>query len=897
MHRDIAARELEEEIRLHIALRAESIREQHDSTAAQPAATMPAANTTSEIRDHAYSSARRQFGNATSLQERSRDMWGLMNIEDLARDVRFALRRLATHRGFALGVISVMAIGIGATTAMFSAVDAALLRPLPFHAPEQLVQLREIDMPFDPGAGYTGPRPPPTVDLVEVGKMPALFSSAAAYAAGGLNLADADHPIRVKAGVVTQNFFATLGIAPVMGRVFNSAEGAPNGPAVAVISYGLWQRQYGNRDISDLHITLGKRDYAVIGVMPERFGFPAESDVWIPLTVPNTFATFEAFRSHLPSVVIARLAPGVTVHTASAGLLTRLEQWRGNIDSSMLHFYDEMLVRARTNGLIQPLQQSLLGDRSRALFVLLGATGMLLLIACVNVTNLLLSQANIRRREIALRQVLGATRGRLVRQLLVESLLLACAGTVVGLLLAPFALRGMRSLIPASLDGIATPTIDWRVLLFATALALITSVAFGLWPAFRTTQQDASTVIKVGGGHGATGGGAGRAHRTMVSIELALTVMLLIGAGLMLRSFQRLTAQDNGMRTFNVGTLELTMSEAGGGRAERVRKLDEIVERLQSSPEFKSAGFVNDLPLNGAGGIGVQITIDGTPAPANIDDTPGARYLRASAGYFQALGISLLRGRLFTMADDSLAPSVAIISASMANKYWPNTDAVGRTFHMGDAATTVIGIVADVREHKLEDEAGAQMYFPIRVAPTATVALVARSTLPPATLLARMQQAVRSVDKSQAVYNLRMMVDVVSKSVAPRRTNTILIAAFALLALVLAAVGVYAVVSYGVSHRSRELAIRSALGASGLDLVAMISREMVPVALLGIASGVAGAWALAKTLGSLVYGVQVHDGLTFALVPLALIIPTALATLVPARRAWRVNPAEVMRAD
>lgn len=884
-NRDRATRELEEEMQLHRALRAE-----HIATGDTRAAVDP--NT---LRD-AHIAAHRRFGNTTVMQERSRDMWGFGSFDEVAGDMRYAVRRLTQQRAFSLGVIGVMAIGIGAVTAMFSAVDAALLRPLPFHRPEQLVRLSGIDVPFDPGAAQRDNHPR-RLDMTDVAKMSSLFSSAAAYAAGGLNLADDEHPVRVKAGVVTANFFTTLGVTPALGRTFTAVEGAPDGPNVAIISHALWQRQFGSRSIDGLRITLGKRQYTVVGVMPERFTFPAESDVWIPLTVPSTFSTFDAFRGYLPTVVIARTAPGVSVDVASKGLTARLEQWRTTLGKPQLENYDTMLADVRETGAARALQSALVGDRSRALFVLLGATGLLLLVACVNVTNLLLSHASQRRRELAVRHVLGATRACIVRQLLTESLVLAACGGALGVLAAPLALGTMRTLLPESLASVAPATIDARVLVFATMLAVGTGIAFGLWPAFRSTRGSASEIIKGGGGHGSTTAGAGRARRLLVSAELALTVMLLVGAGLMLRSFEQLLREDNGMHTQGVGTLEMAIPSTSGGRAERVAKIDRVLERLASVPGIEAAAAVNDLPLNGAGGISVTVRIDGAPPPATLDDTPGARYLMATDNYFRAMGIILLAGRTFTAADDSLAPSVAIVSASMAKQYWPNGSALSRTFQLFDKPTTIIGVVSDVRERKLEAAGGPQMYLPLRATPPTTVAIVVRSSLLPSALLSQMQQTVQSVDKSQAVYNVRMMDDLVGVAVAPRRTNTMLIAAFALLALALAAVGVYAVVSYSVSQRTRELGIRAALGASGASLVRMFAREMAWVTAVGIAVGLAGAWALARVLESLVYGIDVHDALTFVLVPLAMLVPTALATYVPARRAWRVNPADVMRAD
>lgn len=903
LRREQVTRELEEEIRIHIELRAEWMQTQerlqhsrHHQTTNALSVQNDAAYVMSN--DTAHRAARKRFGNRTLIQERSKDMWGFGSAEELSRDFRFATRRLARRKTFALSVIAVMAVGIGAVTAMFSAVDAALIRPLPFLHPEQLVTLPPIRVPFDPGSNsrMSASR---SFDFRDATAMRNVFSEVAAYAAGGLNLGDPDHPARLKAGVVTANFFRTLGINAFRGRTFAANEGNPGGPRVAILSHGLWQRQFGGRDITGLQIVLSAKTYDVIGVAPPGFGFPAESDLWIPMTVPTTPETFGAFRNFLPTTVIGRVVDSIAPRVASAQLLERLKQSRAAMNEPKHLNFDDTIDEATVKGAARPLQRELVGDRRSALMFLLAATGLLLLVACVNVTNLLLSQATLREREIAVRQVLGASRVRIVRQLLTESVVLSATGALIGIALAPVMLRVMRALLPTSLAGVASATIDLRVITFAALIALVTGLAFGLWPALGSTRRSHAETIKGGGGHGATTAGAKGARRALVLAELALTVMLLIGAGLMLRSFDKLLRLDSGMRVENVATLEMSIPRgAPGGRAEILRHMDAILGQLAATDGIVAAGVVNDLPLSGAGGIGLSIEVDGAPRVKGEEMT-FARYLLASGGYFKAMGITLLAGRTFTAADDSLAPKVAIISSGMARKYWPDRDAVGRTFRLAGDSTgmTIVGVVSDVREGKLENDPGLQMYLPIHAQTPASLAIVARGSLAPRALLSHLQDAVRSVDKSQAVYNVRMMEDVLSKSVAPRRTNTILISLFAAVALALAVVGVYAVVAHNVSNRSRELGIRSALGATGSHLLRMISREMLWVSVAGVAIGVTGAWALAKTLESLVYEVDVHDPLTYVVVPLALLVPIAFATFIPARRAMRVNPADVMRAD
>ncbi len=885
-----ASDELREEMQLHVEMRAEANRR----------AGMDGAD--------AEFAARRQFGNQVALRADSRESWGFAWPEETLRDLRYALRRLVQRPGFALAVIGVMALGIGATTAMFSAVDAAMLRPLPFPNAGELVDLKKIDVPFDPGTVLpTGGSSSASlrydvhgVMFADVAEMRDVFSHIAAYAAGGLNLADPEHPLRLKAGVVTVDFFRTLGVAPETGRTFAASEGVPNGPNVVVLSYGLWQRLYAGRDALNSTVQLSSAAYTVIGVMPRGFSFPGESDLWIPMSVPITFSTFSAFSGFLAPSVIARVAPGVKVGVASDRLLARWKQAAAAetpIDGKFRPAGDKA-KEFRESGALTSLQRGLVGSQRTALLMLLCATVLLLLIACANVTNLLLSHAAARRHEIALRAVLGASRGRIVQQLLTESVVLACTGAALGVALAPALLGVVRVLMPAELAGVAPAHLDLRVLAFATVLALATGIAFGLWPALGITREAPAETIK-SGSRSATSRRGALGRRALAGTELALTLILLVGAGLMLRSFQRVMELNTGMDTDRVGTLEMVFPKSAGDRSRRLQVIDDILARLLTMPGISAVGVVNDLPMSVGGRVAVGITVEGAPKPKG-DGTTFVRWLMANSGYFEALGIPLKHGRLFTAADDSLAPKVVVINETMARSYWAGADPVGRTFTaMGPTPITVIGVVADVREslRGAPMKVFPQMYAPVAAQTPDHLAIVARGSLPPKILLARMTEAVRAVDRSQAVFELKMMDEVVGNSVAPRRANTLLVSIFATLALILSAIGVYAVVSHGVAQRTRELGIRTALGANGRDLLSLVARDMVWVTVTGLGVGLAGAWAIARVLESLLYGVTVHDTLTFVTVPLVLVVSAAFATLVPARRAMFVNPADVMRAD
>jgi putative ABC transport system permease protein len=877
LRRDHYTAELEEEMRLHRQLRAERL---------QGGGMSP---------DGARYAAKRRFGNGTHIQERSRDMWGFDWVEQAAADLRFAVRRLRNRPAFSLSTIAVTALGIGATTAVFSAVDAAILRPLPFLRPGELVTLTRVQVPFEPEV-TGGARASNEVNLLDVLALPDLFANAAAYASGGLNIEDQSHPRRVRAGVVTASLFPTLGVAARTGRTFSVEEGKPRGPKVVLISDALWRTHFGGADILGRTIRLSGHGYTIIGIMPPNFGFPSESELWIPMTNPTTSETFAPFRGWLPQNSIARLAPGVTRDLASKQLLARWELGVKPREPGRRYRSENQLEHVRATGAALPLQREIVGgDRRKALYVLMGATALLLLIACANVANLLLSDGATRHREVALREVLGASRGRVIRLLLSESVLLAVTGAAIGVALAPLTLGIMRALMPEELAGTTAVRVDLRVLGFAALLALVTGVVFGLWPALGTSRSDPAETMKAGGGHGATSGRMGHTRRLLITAELALTVMLLVGAGLMLKSFHRIMTQDFGMDPNQVGTLEVSFAR-NVATADRARVIRAMLDHLAGDPAITASGVVNDIPLRGDGGIGISVEADGMPRPRGVHFP---RYLIASGGYFNALGIPLLRGRTFQAGDDTVGERAAIINRAMARTFWGETDALNRTFHIGGDSVpyTVVGIVADVRETGPAEAPTAQMYFAATERVPVNVGLVARSALPPEALLSRLTAAVRHASPSQATYNVRMMEAVIGKSVAPRRTNTLLIAIFGALALVLSAFGVYAVVSYGVTRRAREFGIRAALGANRTDIVALVGREMLLVIALGLAAGLAGAWALSRVMASMLYEVPARDVATFLTVPAVLLIPAAVATLVPALRAMRVSPTEVMRAE
>jgi predicted permease len=844
--------------------------------------------------DQARREARRRFGNGAQLAQESRDRWGFGSLDRFQQDLHFALRRVRQRPAFALPVIIVTALGIGATTAMFSAVDAAIFRRLPFPEANRLVSLTAVSVPFEPEMEERNQPGSRNVDLLDVEEL-GLFKSVAAFASGGLNLSDPERPLRLRVGVVTANFFATLGLDPIRGRTFQPEEGRPHGSTVAILSHGLWRRAFGSRDVTGQIIRLNDHPYTVIGVMPAGFGFPNQSDLWIPMPVPTTEETFEPFRGPLPSRVIARLDGKTSFDAASIRMKLSWEQHLGPPPKGE-DFIDEIRTQLRQEGTVRSLQEELVGTRRRALLILFGATALLLLIACANVANLLLSDAAIRRREIGIREVLGANRGRVVRQLLVESVVLAMAGAGLGIALAPLLLSLIGALLPDDLTGAVTARVDLRVLGFSTLVAVLTGLGFGLWPAIVGPRTDVGQSIKSAGGPSVTPGRLGRVRKGLVAAEVALTTVLMIGAGLMLRSFARVMSESSGLDPEGVATLETTFANAQTG-ADRLRIVGGVLERLGNQPGVSAAGVVNDLPLRKGSRLLIVFEPDGA---SQGQGRQMARQTAVSGDYFRALGIPLLRGRAFRSSDDSLAPRVAIVSAALARKVWPGVDPIGRVIRLSRRDTvpiTIVGEVGDLREMSLEREPFPQIYFPVNWRPPASVAFVVRGTFSPDLLTGQLTQALREVAPTQPGYNIRMMDQVISESVRPRRANTLILGLFAGLALALSSLGVYAVVRYGASQRNREFGIRLALGARTQTLLGLIAGEMAISVLTGLLIGLAGAWGLSRVLASLLYEVDAHDLGAFAAAPLLLLLPALIATLLPALKASRVDPTQVLRTE
>lgn len=816
-------------------------------------------------------------------------------FETIAQDVRYGARKLMQSPGFTIAVVLVLALGIGINSAIFSAVDAALLRPLPFRDAERLAALRVIRPPSAMRInGAPAPKRAPDTD--DVAAMGDVIEAMGSYAPGSLNLSGGNEPARVKVALATPSLFPMLGATPALGRNFVNAEGSEQANVV-MLSYGVWRRQYGgDSSVIGRSILLNGLPYTVIGVMEKKFIYPAGTDLWIPLSLPFEWkgAGGEAFHNYLPLSTIVKLKPGVDALTAGKRVRALYAPFE-TAESPVKHTAAELVL---------PLQETIVKDRRTALLVLMGAAVLVLLTACANVTNLLLARAAARRREIEIRAALGASRTRIVQQLLTESVLLSLAGGVLGIAFAYSGLRLLTTLMPPQLVDLAPPSIDSRVLGFSLLLATMTGLLFGLWPAFGAARKSTTTTASSKRSNSA--GATARDGRTLRSIfvvsEMAFALMLLIGAGLMLRSFRELVNTDSGVQIDRVATLELTLPKARYDNGQAVMGFyNALMERMRRVPGVTAAAVINELPLRGESGIGLEVIAEGAIQDPNKEPLY-PKYLRVTPEYFQVMGIQLRAGRALSDLDNRKQP-VAVINQAMADVLWPGQSAVGKRFALGTmpgevpSYITVAGVIANVRSQSIDTAPTAQMYLPFSDSPELFSGIIARGTGDPKTMLAGLQAAVRAVDASQPIYNLQMLDQAVSKTIAPRRTNTLLIATFGLLAVVLAAFGVYAVIGYGVSQRTREIGIRIALGAGVGGVLRMVLREGLILGLIGVLVGLGGAWALSRILESMLYGVSARDPFTFVAAPLLLIGITVIATLIPARTASRVDPVRAIRIE
>jgi putative ABC transport system permease protein len=799
----------------------------------------------------------------------------------LIQDLKYSVRMLAKNPGFTIVAVLTLALGIGANTAIFSVVNAILLRPLPYKDPGQLVQVWETN----PQRGFPEfPASPP--NFFDWRDQNHSFSQIAAIQYDDYNLTGAGAPMHVFGIDVSPNIFALLGSKPELGRVFTETEDNPNNPRVAIIGHSLWQTQFGSDpNIIGRNIVLDAKSYAVVGVMPASFRYPeTDTQVWTPLILPEDSKT--ARGAHWLSVV-ARLKPGVSFDQAQAEMQTiagRLQTQYPNSNKDWSVF-------------LRPLRKEVIGNIQTALLVLLGAVGLVLLIACSNVANLQLARTSARRREMAIRAALGAGRRRIVRQLITESFLLAVIGSVLGLLLAWWGTAALLKLDTAGIPRQTEIGIDGSVLLFTAAVAFITSLLFGLVPAMQSASLDLTTTLKEG--TGARSSAAGRFRQILVVSEVALAMILLVGGGLLVRSFTGLLNVSPGFNPENVLTFSVQLPDAKYPKKEDNQAFfRELLARVQALPGVESTAATSSLPLTG-GTTNLQFHPDGQ-APDPGTKPTSALYSTVSPDYFHTMDIPLLRGRVFTGADSNDSQPVLVINQAMAQHFWPNADPIGQRIIVSDRqplAREIVGIVGDVHQSALEKAAKPEMYVNLFQKGVGGASVVVRTKTAPLSLTSAVTEQIHSLDKDLPVQGVLSMEDVVGISVGSRRFSTYLFTLFSLLALVLATVGIYGVMSYTVAQGTREIGIRVAVGARPLDVMKLVLGAGMRQVLLGAGIGVVGALLLTRFLASLLFGVTAYDPVTFAAVLIVLAGVALAACYIPARRAMRVDPIIALRYE
>jgi putative ABC transport system permease protein len=810
-------------------------------------------------------------------------------MNTLLQDVRFSLRMLLKKPGFTFVVVFALALGIGANTAIFSVVNTILLRPLPYKNSDQLIWLRETNPSADIKEETLSP--PNYLDWKTQSQS---FEDMGAFASTRITLTSGNgEPERINAAYVADGFFSVLGAETQIGRTFMPEEDKPGNNRVIILSYGLFERRFG----SDLNlignaITINGNPYIVVGVMPKSFISPKPDDrrppeAWSPLAADYNK---ENRRGDYLSV-IARLKPDVTVEQARAEMATitaRLEQQYPDTNSGW-------------SAIVMPLHERFVGDVRPALMILLGAVCFLLLIACANVANLLLARSTARQKEIAIRTALGARRGRIIQQLLTESVMLSLTGGALGLLFAFWGVGVLTSLSPGSIPRVSEIGVDSRVLVFTLGVSLLTGIIFGLLPALQASNPNLNETLKEGGRSSAEGTRGGRLRNILAAAEVALALVLLIGAGLMARSFLRLQDVNPGFDAQRVLTVGLFLPGTKYKEGPQVVAFyKELLSKAESLPGVVSAGAIDTLPLDVGGNV-LGFAIEGRPPQQPGDDTPDAEHRVVSEDYFRTMGIPLLRGRLFEGQDGPNAPQAIVINETMANRYFPGEDPLGKRINLGDPQDTpwltIVGIVRDTRHEALSEEPYSQMYAVHTQAPRRSLALVVRTSGDPMSLVSAIRSRIADMDRDLPLSNMRTMDQILSESILRPRFNMLLITIFAVVAMVLASVGIYGVISYSVSQRTHEIGVRIALGAQPRDIFRIVVGQGLKLAITGVGAGLVVAFALTRVMVSLLYGVEATDPLTFAAISAVLTSIVIMASYIPARRATKVDPMISLRYE
>jgi putative ABC transport system permease protein len=822
-----------------------------------------------------------------------------MNL--IFHNIHYSIRSLVKRPGFTIVAVIVLALGIGANTAIFSVVNSVLLNPLPYQNPDELVIVRATN----PSRGLTdfGVSMP---DFREWRTRNRVFERLAAFSTQSYNISSGPEPERIDGAMVSADLFPLLGVTPVQGRSFLNQEETFGNHRVALISYNLWQNRFSSDpNLIGQAITVDTEKFTVVGILPQGFGYPSRNiQIWTPLSVPLDHENNS--RGNYWLSVIGRLKPGIATEQASADMTSIAEQIEQEVSGM------EGMGTSVTS-----LRQDTVGNVETGLWVLLAAVGFVLLIACANVANLMLVRAAARQKEIAIRLSLGATRSRIIKQLLTESIITGLMGGALGLTLALWGVDALLRLSPEDLPRLTEVTVDGSVFVFTLALSIATGAIFGIIPATQASKADINSILK-DGARGSGGVHSNRVRAFLVVIEVAVSLVLLIGAGLMINSFVRLTQIDPGFRSENILTMFVVLPEVRypiDQPQARVSFFEQLEEKVRTLPGVEAVGCTTSLPLTGTG-WGKMFAAEGRPAPTSIEQIPIIQYRQTNRDYFQTLKVPLVRGRYFNEQDTRDSLPVAIINETLARQQFPDEDPIGKRVLPGPPEEmvppgllppgfrfmrfTIIGVVKDVKHSGLTSQAGPELYSlhnQEKTGPGDSMFLAIRTGSDPTSIAAAVSSQVRSIDKEQPISDITTLESLVAASVAQSRFSALLLGLFALIALVLASVGIYGVISYSIAQRTQEIGIRMALGASARDILKMIIRQGMTFTLIGIGIGLVAAIAMTRLMSSLLYGVTATDPLTFAAITLLLAVIAFLACYIPARRATKVDPMSALRYE
>ncbi|MFL6594806.1 MAG: ABC transporter permease [Chthoniobacterales bacterium] len=804
----------------------------------------------------------------------------------MLNDLRYAFRQLFKSPGFTVVAILTLALGIGACSAIFSVVNGVLLRPLDYPNADRVVVLREAQPPQFPEFSTA---PPNYIDWTKQAKS---FEQIAAYGGAQMNLTGEGEPQRLIGQRTTANYFDVYGVKPVLGRWYSAEEDSPGKDHVVVLSYPFWQRVFGGgANVIDKQVQLNGEPYTVVGVAPKDFGQQNKVDVWKPMAFKPDETSNDARGAHYVTTT-GLLRPGVTVAQADAEMRVIAAQLAAQYPKSN---------KGWTVFVMSVLDYSV-RDVRVVLYTLLGAVGCVLLIACANIANLLLARATARHREISIRAALGAGRGRLVRQLLTESVVLALFGGIAGLILAHWGLAALLALAPATLPRTSSIHLDGTVVAFSLGLSLLTGVIFGAAPSWLAAHADVNEALKQGARGSTEGGVRGRFRSALVILEVAFALVLLGGAGLLARSFMALTHVDPGFVPENATVLRLALPEKKYPKPEQQTAfVDSLLQRLNALPGVQAVGVSQVLPL--IGDYSMAFEIEGRPELPE-SDWPSTTYYAITPDYFRAMGIRLMRGRAFTAQDDKQAPHVAIINETLARQFFPNEDPIGKRINIPNDAPgspkkwrEIVGIVADVKQAGVDKETTSQSYEPFAQSPFNAVNVVVRTAGSPAAMLSALRPAVYAVDKDQPIGSIRPLEEIMAEKIAQQRFAMLLLTVFSAVALVIAAVGIYGVMAYSVVQRTGEIGIRMALGAQTRDVLRLVLSQAGKLIGLGLAVGLLTTFAASRAMESILFRTSAYDPLTLTLITFILAAVALVACFLPAHRATKVDPIIALRVE